>query len=124
MAARVAASGARADPADIPAQGMAWPVRAGQVPPLAAAFTVRTDSVPRIEALLEPGAVVALVPGPESAGDAAGWRRSCGKTQLAVYLAEALWQSRGSRAAGVGERVEPGLGPVRVRRGRRAAGAG
>jgi hypothetical protein len=65
------------------------------VPPLAAAFTVRTDSVPRIEALLEPGAAVALVPGLEGAGDAAGWLRSCGKTQLAAYLAEALWQSHG-----------------------------
>jgi tetratricopeptide (TPR) repeat protein len=50
--------------------------------------------VPQVEALLEPGTMVALVPGPEGAGDAAGWLRSCGKTQLAVYLAEALWQSR------------------------------
>ena len=96
MAPRVGASGsASRTPADIPAQGVAWPVRAGAVPPLAAAFTVRTDSVPRIEALLEPGAAVALVPVPEGAGDAAGWLRSCGKTQLAAYLAEALWQSRG-----------------------------
>jgi hypothetical protein len=55
---------------------------------------VRTESVPPIEALLEPGATVALVPGPEGTGDAVGWLRSCGKTQLAVYLAEALWQSR------------------------------
>ena len=80
---------------DVPARGIAWPARAGAVPPLAAAFTVRTDSVPRVEALLESGTVVALVPGPEGAGDAAGWLRSCGKTQLAVCLAEALWQSGG-----------------------------
>jgi tetratricopeptide (TPR) repeat protein len=72
-----------------------WPVRVGALPPLAAAFTVRTDSVPRIEALLEPGAAVALVPGPESAADAAEWQRSCGKTQLAACLAEGLWRSRG-----------------------------
>jgi tetratricopeptide (TPR) repeat protein len=32
---------------------------------------------------------------PEGAGDAAGWLGACGKTQLAVYLAEALWQARG-----------------------------
>jgi hypothetical protein len=51
--------------------------------------------VPQIEGLLEPGGAVALVPGPEGAGDAAGWLRSCGKTQLAVYLSEALWRSRG-----------------------------
>ena len=95
MAARVAASGARADPADIPAQGVAWPVCTGQVPPLAEAFTLRADSVPGIEAVLVPGAVVALVPEPESAGHADGWRRSCGKTQLAAYLAGALLRSRG-----------------------------
>jgi len=81
--------------AGVPARGVAWPVRAGAVPPLAAAFTVRTDSVPRIESLLEPGGTVALVPGPEGAGDAAGWLGSCGKTQLAAYVAETLWQSRG-----------------------------
>ena len=96
MAPRVIQAEMRAAaPAGGPAQGTAWPVRAGAVPPLAAAFTVRTDSVPRIEALLEPGGAVALVPVPEGAGDAAGWLRACGKTQLAVYLAEALWQSRG-----------------------------
>jgi tetratricopeptide (TPR) repeat protein len=50
--------------------------------------------VPQVEALLEPGAAMVLVPGPEGAGDEAGWLRSCGKTQLAVSLAEALWQSR------------------------------
>jgi tetratricopeptide (TPR) repeat protein len=50
--------------------------------------------VPQVEALLEPGAAMVLVPGPEGAGDEAGWLRSCGKTQLAVSLAETLWQSR------------------------------
>jgi hypothetical protein len=65
------------------------------VPPSAAALTGRTDSVPPIEALLEPGGAVALVPVPEGAGDAAGWLGACGKTQLAVYLAETLWQKRG-----------------------------
>jgi hypothetical protein len=43
--------------------------------------------VPRIEALLEPGGAVALVPVLEGAGDAAGWLRSCGKTQLAAWAA-------------------------------------
>jgi hypothetical protein len=96
MAPRVIPAEMRAAaPAGGPAQGTAWPVRAGAVPPPAAAFAGRTDSVPRIEALLEPGSALALVPVPEGAGDAAGWLRACGKTQLAVYLAEALWQSRG-----------------------------
>ena len=45
--------------------------------------------------VLVPGAVVALVPEPESAGHADGWRRSCGKTQLAAYLAGALLRSLG-----------------------------
>ena len=85
MAPRVIPAGMRAAaPADAPARGIAGPVRAGAVPPPAAAFTVRTDSVPRIEALLEPGGAVALVPVLEGAGDAAGWLRSCGKTQLAA----------------------------------------
>jgi hypothetical protein len=51
--------------------------------------------VPRIEALLGPGGAVALVPAPERAGDAVGWLGACGKTQLAVNLAETLWQARG-----------------------------
>src|SRR5262249_4647721 len=96
MAPRVIQAEMRAAaPAGVPAQATAWPVRAGVVPLPAATFTGRTDSVPRIEALLEPGGAVALVPVPEHAGDAAGWVEACGKTQLAVYLAEALWQSRG-----------------------------
>ncbi len=95
MAPRVISAGMRAATTGVAARGIPWPVRAGAVPPSAAAFTVRTDSVPRVDALLEPGAVVALVPGPEGPGDAAGWLRSCGKTQLAVHLAETLWQSQG-----------------------------
>jgi tetratricopeptide (TPR) repeat protein len=95
MAAQVAASGTRADPAGIPAQGVAWPVCTGEVPPIAKAFTARADGVPGIEAVLAPGAVVALVPSQESAAHTDGWRRSCGKTQLAAYLAEALRRSRG-----------------------------
>jgi tetratricopeptide (TPR) repeat protein len=101
MAGRRIPAGTRAAaPAGVPARGIAWPVRAGAVPPLAAAYTVRTDSVPRIGALLEPGGAVALVPELEGARDAAGWLRSCGKTQLAAYLAEALWQSRGVELLG------------------------
>ena len=76
------------------ARGITWPVRAGTVPPIAPEFMARADSVPRIEVLLELGAAVALVPGAQGAGDPAGWGASRGKTQLAVYLAERLWQSR------------------------------
>src|SRR5260370_31691281 len=78
-----------------PARGAAWPARAGIVPPLAGAFTVRADSVPGIEAMLVPGAAVALVPGEETGGHPGGWAQSCGKTQLAAYAAGVIWQSRG-----------------------------
>jgi hypothetical protein len=74
-----------------PARGVAWLARAGMVPPVADAFTARTDSVPGVEAMLVPGAVVALVPG----GDPGGWTQSCGKTQLASYLAGVIWEARG-----------------------------
>jgi tetratricopeptide (TPR) repeat protein len=94
MAARVAASGTRAGPGGLPAQGGAWPVCTGEVPPIAEAFTVRTDSVPGIEAVLSPGAVVALVSGPKSVDDPGGWGRACGKTQIAAYLAGGLQRSR------------------------------
>jgi tetratricopeptide (TPR) repeat protein len=94
MAPRVLPAGIKAAATGVAARGVAWPVRAGAVPPPAVSFKVRTDSVPRVEALLDRGAAIALVSGPENGGDAVGWLRSCGKTQLAVYLAEALWQSR------------------------------
>ena len=51
--------------------------------------------MPGIEAMLAPGAAVALIPGHEDAGSSGGWLQSCGKTQLASYLAGALWRSRG-----------------------------
>ena len=76
-----------------PAGGVAWPVRSGLVPPLADGFIARTETVPGLEAAMVPGAVVALIPG-TAAGSVQDWPRSSGKTQLAVYLAESLWQSR------------------------------
>ncbi|MGH3168011.1 MAG: hypothetical protein ACRDN0_19270, partial [Trebonia sp.] len=78
-----------------PVRGPAWPTRAGIVPPLAEGFTVRADSVPSVEALLVPGAAIALVPGEEGGGHPGGWAQSCGKTQLASYLAGVLWEARG-----------------------------
>lgn len=96
MAAHVGPGAPRAaTAAGNPARGAAWPARAGIVPPVAEAFTVRADSVPGVEAMLVPGAVVALVPGEEAGGDPGGWAQSCGKTQLASYLAGVLWEARG-----------------------------
>jgi tetratricopeptide (TPR) repeat protein len=64
------------------------------VPPLAVGFTARPDTVPDLEAVLMPGAAVALVPdqAPAAARD---WRASSGKTQLARHAAESLWRSPG-----------------------------
>jgi hypothetical protein len=61
------------------------------VPPLAEGFIARPETVPGLEAALVPGATVALVSGHEAAGGALG---SCGKTQLAAYVTEALQRSR------------------------------
>ncbi len=75
------------------AGGVAWPVRSGLVPPLAEGFIARTETVPGLEAALVPGAMVALVPDKAAVG-AQDWPGSCGKTQLAAYIAGSLWRSR------------------------------
>ena len=74
-------------------RGVAWPVRAGLVPPLADGFIARPETVPGLEAAVVPGAAVALVPS-WSRASAAGWAGPSGKTQLAVGLAESVWHSR------------------------------
>ena len=70
------------------------PIWSGPVPPLAAGFTIRPDTVPGLDGTLIPGATVALVPdqAPPAAWD---WRGTTGKTQLARYFAESLWRSPG-----------------------------
>ena len=82
-----------AGPAGSQPRGVAWPVRSGLVPPLADGFIARPETVPGLEAVVVPGAAVALVPG-RPAANAAGWAGPSGKTQLAVGLAESVWQSR------------------------------
>src|SRR5690348_3003047 len=72
------------------------PARAGIIPPLAEGFAVRMDTVPGVEALLVLGTVVALVPGQEAGADPGGWARSCGKTQIASYLARVLRERGGA----------------------------
>jgi hypothetical protein len=62
--------------------------------PLAQVFTVRADSAPGVGATLAPGSAVVLVPGEESGGYPGGRDQSCGKTQLASYLAGVLWEAR------------------------------
>ena len=72
-----------------------WPLLSGAVPPLAEGFIARPASAPDLEATLNPGTAVALMPGrgtPEGPQNRLG---SCGKTQLAVAFAESMWRSRG-----------------------------
>lgn len=66
-----------------------WPVRSGVTPPLANGFTTRPETAPGIETMLVPGVAVVLAPTEPTRE----WLGSCGKTQLAVFLVESLWQS-------------------------------
>lgn len=73
---------------------MAGPVRLGTVPSLADDFSARAETAADLGAALVAGAVVVLVAG-RAAGDGPEvWLESCGKTQLAVCVAESLWRSR------------------------------
>jgi tetratricopeptide (TPR) repeat protein len=77
-----------------PGSRVAWPVRAGAVPPLADGFSGRPETEPGVRAALVPGRVVVLAPQRPSAVGEGDWLGPCGKTQLAVFLAESLWRSR------------------------------
>ena len=77
---------------------VSWPVRSGAVPPLITNFVARPESAPGLAQVLTPGSAVALTPAcaartpvPPGSPD---WAGCCGKTQLAVYFAESLWQAR------------------------------
>jgi hypothetical protein len=64
------------------------------MPSLADGFSARPETAADLGAALVAGAGVALVPDPVAGDEPGGWRESCGKTQLAVSIAESLWQSR------------------------------
>ena len=72
-----------------------WPVRAGSMPPLAGGFSARPQTATDLEATLVAGSVVVLAPEPVAGQQPEGWLASCGKTQLAVSVAESMWQSGG-----------------------------
>jgi tetratricopeptide (TPR) repeat protein len=67
--------------------------RVGEVPPLADGYTDRPDTARGIVDALVPGTSIALVPGSAFAEGPANWLGACGKTQIAVILAESLWRS-------------------------------
>jgi tetratricopeptide (TPR) repeat protein len=68
--------------------------RVGEVPPLTDGFTDRPDTVGGLAEVLVPGSAVALVPDPAVAATLPNWPGACGKTQMAVMIAESLWRSR------------------------------
>ena len=80
-------------PAEWPDGQPARPVRSGTVPPLADGFSTRPETAPNLAGALVPGATVALVPGRAATAGVRDWLGACGKSQLAVYTAESLWQS-------------------------------
>ena len=63
------------------------------MPPLAKGFTDRPDTARGIVDTLVPGSAVVLVPNSASAEGPPDWLGACGKTQIAVMIAESLWQS-------------------------------
>ena len=67
--------------------------RVGEVPPLAEGSTDRPDTADGIADLLVPGSAVAIVPNPAPADGLPNWLGACGKTQIAVMIAESLWRS-------------------------------
>ena len=104
---------ASAGPADHAGPNISWPVQLGPVPPLARGLSARQESAPGLEQVLLPGRAVLLAP--EQAAKAPDWQAASGKTQLAVYAARSLLAVR-TGPAGLGDRGEPGIGAVRVRR--------
>ena len=65
----------------------------GEVPPLAEGYTDRPDTARGIVETLVPGSVLALVPGSAFAEGPSNWLGACGKTQIAVIIAESMWRS-------------------------------
>jgi tetratricopeptide (TPR) repeat protein len=68
--------------------------RIGQVPPLAEGFTDRPDTAGGIMDILVPGSAAALVSSATSTQGMPDWLGACGKTQIAVLIAESLWRSQ------------------------------
>jgi tetratricopeptide (TPR) repeat protein len=71
-----------------------WPVRSGAAPSLADGFSAREETAADLGAALVTGAVVMLVPARKAGEGPGSWLESCGKTQLAVSVAESLWRLR------------------------------
>src|SRR6201994_1913850 len=77
----------------MPAEQATQRFRVGEVPPLAEGYTDRPDTARGIVEMLVPGKTLALVPGSPFAEGPQNWLGACGKTQIAVIIAETLWRS-------------------------------
>src|SRR6266513_1260809 len=77
----------------MPAEQATQRFRVGEVPPLAEGYTDRPDTARGIVETLVPGTVLALVPGSAFAEGPSNWLGACGKTQIAVIIAESMWRS-------------------------------
>ena len=77
----------------MPAEQAVQRFRVGEVPPLAEGYTERPDTARGIMDALAPGVTLALVPGSAFAEGSSNWLGACGKTQIAVIIAESLWRS-------------------------------
>ena len=64
------------------------------MPPLAEGFTERPDTAGGVADVLIPGSAVALVSNPAGPETLPNWPGACGKTQIAVLIAESLWRSQ------------------------------
>jgi hypothetical protein len=64
------------------------------MPPLADAFSARPETAAGLAAVV-PGALVMLAPSRLGGAGSQDWLGACGKTQLAVFVAESLWAARG-----------------------------
>jgi hypothetical protein len=71
---------------DLPVRWQVVGVRCGVMPPLAAGFIARPESAPALVQAVAPGSVLALVNAEPGTG-------ACGKTQLAIHVAESLWRA-------------------------------
>jgi tetratricopeptide (TPR) repeat protein len=67
--------------------------RVGVIPPIAPGFAARTDMADSIAGMLDVGTSIVLVPASSFAEGRRNWLGATGKTQLAAYVAESLWQS-------------------------------
>src|SRR5580692_4451947 len=68
-------------------------IRLGAIPPVAPGFSGRLDMAHGIADTLVPGSSVVLAPGSAIAEGPRNWLGASGKTQLAAYVAESIWQA-------------------------------